>query len=200
MTSVPNVSDNLRNAVQPDPRQSTRWAWVAGIAAFVITVFIYFGFQFVFHPVPMYQMLDAVASSSNSLCFAGMTSSATILPLMLTIFSFARKSDTEFDHWFYKRVRWIALLCSCSFVIGLLALTLLSAPISDMSAISTMTYRILYYAIVGSVSLLVSILAAEIILLYHCIVHILDVLDPLGAEEKQQEQSAEKSSSAAAAN
>jgi hypothetical protein len=175
-------SERVKQQINVNPEDmpsSTMIAGVSGAIGFGLTLFIYFGFQFVFHHLPTYQLISAMQGSSNTLCFAGMTSSATILPLMLTIFSFARNADVEFNHWFYKRVRTIAWFCCASFVVGLITLTLLSAPIGDMSQINDVVYNSLYYVVVGGLSVLVAILFAEIILLYYAIIHILRVLDPL---------------------
>ena len=179
MSAGESVREELKEVDFDTPSNATI-ATVAGAAGFFITLFIYFGFQLVFRELlSTNRIIEAMHGTSNSLCFAGMSSSATILPLMLTIFSFARSSETEFDTWFYDRVRTIALLCCASFLLGLLTLTVLSAPIVEADTINDTFYTSLYYTIVGGLSLLVGVLSAQITLLYFAIVHILQRLDPV---------------------
>jgi uncharacterized membrane protein YdcZ (DUF606 family) len=123
--------------------------------------------------------------TSNTLCFAGITSAATILPLMLTIFSFARRSKVEFNEWFYKRIKNIALLCCISFIMGLFTLTILSAPIGDMSEVSSTWYRVIYYSVVGGIAGMVGTLIGILILLYYAILHIVNQLNPLAMRDDE---------------
>jgi len=168
----------------PEFPNSTLIAAVGGGIAFVGTGFIYFGLQQIFRHLPTYQMIEAMQGTSNTLCFAGVTATATIMPLMLTIFSFARRSEREFDHWFYRRIKLIALFCVGAFVAGLFTLTVLSAPLGDMSEVSTTWYNVLYYTIVGSISGMVGLLMTILILLYYSILHIVTHLNPHVQQER----------------
>lgn len=164
--------------VKPDVPSGTIVALIAGTGGFAITVFINFVFQRFFQELPSFQLVDALQNTSGTLCFAGMTSSATILPLMLTIFSFARRSDAEFDPWFYERVKTISWICCVSFFCGLITLVVLSAPIGDMTQVGNDWYQIFYYVIVGGLSTLVGLLAAQLVMLYYAIIHVLRRLNP----------------------
>ncbi|MCA9913850.1 MAG: hypothetical protein KC496_10900 [Anaerolineae bacterium] len=173
------MTTQLKEKFKPDFPRSTFYAFAGGISALLLTVFIYFGLQRIFQNLPIYQILGAMRGTSNTLCFAGITASSTILPLMLTIFSFARRSEGKFNPWFYQRIKNIALLCCVAFVTGLFTLTVLSAPISDMSEVSDVWYRVFYYVIVGGLASMVGTLIAILIMLFYSILHIINRLNPL---------------------
>jgi hypothetical protein len=179
-TNIP-LREGLQDTIQdvkPDVPSSTIVALVAGTAGFSITVFINFIFQRFFQELPSFQLVDALQDTSRTLCFAGITASATILPLMLTIFSFARRADAEFDPWFYERIKTISWICCASFFAGLVTLVVLSAPIGDMTQVGNDWYQIFYYVIVGGLSTLVGLLAAQLVMLYYAIIHVLRRLNP----------------------
>ncbi len=171
--------------------KSSTIAIFVGIAGAAITMTVFFGLQRVFQELPTYQLLSAMQRSSTTLCFAGITSSATIMPLMLTIFSFAKRSKVEFNNSFYRRIKWIALLCSIAFFAGLLTLTLLSAPLEDLSGVDMAWYRAIYYSVVAGLSAMVGLLVAIIIMLYFAILHIINRLNPHTLRRKSEKNSSE---------
>jgi len=171
--------ETLTKKVEPDFPRSTVIALGGGLAGLLATAFIYFGLQRIFQHLPIFQLMHAMQGTSNTLCFAGITSAATILPLMLTIFSFARRSNVQFNPWFYKRIKNIALLCCVAFITELFTLTFLSAPIDDMSEVSDLWYRLFYYLIVAGLASMVGELVCILIMLYYAILHIVNQLNPL---------------------
>lgn len=184
-----NVGQRLTSQlpdVTPDYPYGSLIASVGGIIGFGITVLVFFGLQRIFRSLPIYQIIDAMHGTSTTLCFAGITSAATILPLMLTIFSFARQSEVEFSQWFYRRIKSTALLCVGSFIAGLFTLTVLSAPIGDIAEVNDVWYRIFYYVIVGGLAAMVGMLVMILILLYYSILHIINQLNPHFLEERQE--------------
>jgi hypothetical protein len=164
--------------LQPDFPNSTYFATLGGLLGASVAAFMFFGLQRIFQHLPIFQLIDAMHGTSTTLCFAGITASSTIMPLMLTIFSFARQSKVEFNPWFYGRIKRIALLCAMAFVAGLVTLTVLSAPIGDMPEVNNAWYRVFYYAIVTGISTMVGVLLAILILLYYSILHIINQLNP----------------------
>lgn len=176
--SVPQKVRSTVDSLSPQLQRASLIASGGGLAGFVGTVFIYFGLQRIFQHLSAYQLIDAMQGSSTTFCFAGITASSTILPLMLTIFSFARRAEVDFNQWFYRRIKSIALLCCVAFVCGLVTLTVLSAPIGDMSEVSNMWYRIFYYIIVFGLASMVGVLLSVLILLYFSILYIVDQLNP----------------------
>jgi hypothetical protein len=174
-----HAAEEIKNHIQDVSfSRSAVIAILGGGAGLVITMTVFFGLQRVFQELPIYQLLAAMQRSSTTLCFAGITSSATIMPLMLTIFSFARRAKVEFDNSFYRRIKWIAFLCSIAFFAALLTLTLLSAPLEDLSNVDIAWYRAIYYSVVGGLSSMVGLLVGIIIMLYFSILHIINRLNP----------------------
>jgi len=165
-------------SIDPEFPNSTLIAISGGVISALGTALIYFGLQRIFQHLKAHEMLDAIHGTANSLCFAGVTASATIMPLMLTIFSFARRSDEEFNSWFYGRIKRIALLCCVSFVTGLFTLTILSSPIGDMPEVNDVWFDIIYYIVVAGLTLMVGSLIIILILLYYSILHVINELNP----------------------
>lgn len=184
--NIPHKVNARLDDLRPDYPNSSWIASMGGAISLGCTAFIFFGLQRIFQHLPPFQLLDAMHGTSNTLCFAGITASATIMPLMLTIFSFARNSEREFNPWFYQRIKSIAFLCCIAFVTGLFTLTVLSAPIGDMPEVSDFWYRFFYYVIVAGLSSMVGVLVGILILLYYSILHIINQLNPHAQSEKQK--------------
>lgn len=185
-----NTTRKLYSRVSDMSREfpySTYVATIGGILGAGSTAFVYFGLQRIFQHLPVYQLIDAMHGTSNTLCFAGITASATILPLMLTIFSFARRAETDFNPWFYKRIKLIALLCTVAFVTGLFTLMVLSAPIGDMDEVSPTWFKVFYYTIVAGLAGMVGVLVMILILLVYSILHIINQLEPAATEPPQRQ-------------
>ena len=184
MMSAKSYITSQAQKVEPDAPKSSWIAVLIGIIAALITLVAYFVLQRIFQNLPPERLLEAMQGTTNTLCFAGITASATIMPLMLTIFSFARRSETEFDSWFYTRIKNIGRLCVGAFFAGLFTLVVLSAQISDSQEISDNWYRVFYYLTVGGLTSMVAMLVMILWMLYYAIVHVLDVLNPLNQDEK----------------
>jgi hypothetical protein len=173
--------EKVEHEVQKLDPKAPGSSWVAvafGVASALITFFIYFGLQRIFRNMPASQIVDAMQGSANTLCFAGVTSAATIMPLMLTIFSFARQADVRFDEWFYDRVKNIGVLCVVAFISGLFTLTVLSAPIGENLNVSSDWYVLFYYVSVSGLCLMVGALTSILVMLFFAILHIIYVLNP----------------------
>lgn len=183
-----NLGSYIRD-IGPTYPQSSMIAATGGLLGFAITVLMFFGLQRIFQQLPIFRILDGMHGTSTTLCFAGITSAATIMPLMLTIFSFAKRSEVEFSKWFYQRIKSVALLCVGAFIAGLFTLTVLSAPIGEMPDFNHVWYQVFYYAIVGGLASMVGMLIMILILLFYSILHIVNQLNPHRLREKQEQDS-----------
>lgn len=179
------------NDIGPTYPQGSMIATVGGLLGFGVTVMMFFGLQRIFQQLPIFRILDGMHGTSTSLCFAGITSAATIMPLMLTIFSFAKRSEVAFSKWFYERIKSIAVLCVGAFIAGLFTLTVLSAPIGEMPDFNHVWYQVFYYAIVAGLAAMVGMLITILILLYYSILHIVNQLNPHRLREKQAQDRAD---------
>lgn len=189
MSNSEQTSSQLTDDSRDFPK-STLSATVGGIIGLACAVFVFFALQRIFQELPFYQLIDAMHGTSTTLCFAGISASSTIMPLMLTIFSFARHGEVDFNPRFYARIKHIALLCCAAFIAGLFTLTVLSAPIGDMTQVSMEWYRVLYYIIVFGLSSMVGLLVAILILLYYAILHIVDQLNPHRLRKRMEHKKA----------
>ncbi|NJL94755.1 MAG: hypothetical protein HC915_14070 [Anaerolineae bacterium] len=186
MSQTIEKSRQALQAVAPNFPRSTWYANAGGLGAGLVTLLVFFIVQRIFQDLPARQMIEAMHGSSNTLCFAGISASSTILPLMLTIFSFARNASVEFNPWFYKRIKSISFLCCAAFTAGLLTLMLLSAPITDLESVTHTWYQVLYLLIVGGLATMVGLLISILVLLYYAILHIITLLDPHNEAEKDR--------------
>lgn len=169
---------SVAKEVKTQLSKSSLWATIgAGISA-VIVIVIYFTFERFFQDVAAFRLIQSMRGTTNTFCFAGITSSATILPLMLTIFSLARGADHDFGGEFHTRVKHISLLCVLTFIAGLYTLMILSAPLGESFNVSNMWYRVLYYAVIGGLAAMVSFLVATLMMLYGAITFLVEKLSP----------------------
>lgn len=174
-----NEVDGAKQQVDDIPfKKSKTVAFGGGGAAGFITLTVFFGLQRIFQKLSFYELLAAMQRSSTTLCFAGITAAATIMPLMLTIFSFAKHSQHEFEESFYERIKWIAWFCLIAFFTGLLALTVLSSPVQEVGNVDPIWYQVIYYSVLAGLGTMVGTLAAIVIMLYYSILHIINKLDP----------------------
>lgn len=193
-----NPIDEVKQQVDDIPfKKSTSIAVLGGGIASLIALTVFFGLQRVFQELSFYQLLAAMQRSSTTLCFAGITAASTIMPLMLTIFSFAKNSQRDFSQSFYRRIKWIALFCVIAFFSGVITLTLLSSPVENVGNVDPVWFAVIYYSVVSGLSLMVGILVAIIIMLYYSILHIINRLNPhvLRRLEREEEEEQEEQSS-----
>lgn len=93
-----NTPEQAKQQVAEIPfKKSTTVAIGGGGSAAFITVIFFFGLQRIYQELSFYQLLGAMQRSSTTLSFAGITAASTIMPLMLTVSSFARNSQREFS-------------------------------------------------------------------------------------------------------
>jgi hypothetical protein len=187
-----NAIDQVKQQVEEIPfKKSTSIAVLGGGVASIIALTVFFGLQRVFQELSFYQLLAAMQRSSTTLCFAGITAASTIMPLMLTIFSFAKNSQRDFSESFYRRIKWIALFCVIAFFSGLITLTLLSSPVDSVGNVDPVWFRVIYYSVITGLGVMVGILVAIIIMLYYSIQHIINTLNPYVLQrirEKEEER------------
>jgi hypothetical protein len=183
-----NAIEHVKQHVDEIPfKKSTSIAVLGGGVASIIALTVFFGLQRIFQELSFYQLLNAMQRSSTTLCFAGITSASTIMPLMLTIFSFARNSQREFSQSFYRRIKWIAAFCAVAFFSGLLTLTLLSSPVQNVGNVDPVWFRVIYYSVVFGLGTMVGILVAIIVMLYYSILYIINALNPHHLRRLQEE-------------
>ena len=122
-------------------------------------------------------LLEAIAPSLRTLCFAVITTSATIIPLLMTMLSLARKTEMDFDETFYVRLRIITWLGTVALISATLLLLVISIPITESEGLRQW-YGILYIAVVMGASAIASLLVGIIVTLYKTMLGLLEHLTP----------------------
>lgn len=184
-----NSVEKVKQQIEKIPfEKSTAVAIAGGVMATLVTLSFFLGLQLVFQELSPYQLLAAMQRSSTTLCFAGITSASTIMPLMLTIFSFAKNSSREFPQSFYGRIKWIALFCVLAIFSGLLTLTVLSSPVQEVENVDQIWFRVIYFSVLTGLGIMVGTLGTIIILLYYAILRIINSLKPQRLRRKEQEE------------
>ena len=151
-------------------------------AIIIITIFIasMIGFSIVGRVYTDTQsriLLEAIMPSLRTLCFAVITASATIIPLLMTMISLARKVDSEFDETFYARLHVITWLGTVALISATLLLLVISIPITETDGLRRW-YGIVYFAVVMGASTIASLLVGIIVTLYKTMRGLLEHLTP----------------------
>ena len=127
-------------------------------------------------------LLEAIAPSLRTLCFAVITTSATIIPLLMTMLSLARKTDDDFDKIFYIRLRIITWLGTVALISATLLLLVISIPITEAERLRQW-YGIMYIAVVMGASSIAALLVGIIVTLYKAMQGMLTYLTPSFSSE-----------------
>lgn len=122
-------------------------------------------------------LLEAIAPSLRTLCFAVITASATIIPLLMTMLSLARKVESSFDKTFYVRLRIITWLGTVALISATLLLLVISIPITESDGLRRW-YGVVYVAVVMGASTIASLLVGIIVTLYKTMQGLLFNLTP----------------------
>ena len=123
-------------------------------------------------------LIDAVRSSALYLGSAIATSAATTLALMLTLVAFVHRTDHDFDHILYKRIRLIAQLSTISLTGSVVLLLILTLPVGEFDKIPSDWFRWLYTAIYAAVVGLSALLVATVTLLLGTLTSLIAVITP----------------------
>jgi len=153
-----------------------------GTAVIIGTVFViamvgFFLVGQVYSEIQSRQLLEAIAPSLRTLCFAVITASATIIPLLMTMISLANRTDREFDQSFYIRLRIITFLGTVAIVSATLLLLVISIPLTETERLRQW-YGVIYVANVAGASTIASLLVGIVVTLYKTMGGLLEHLIP----------------------
>ena len=127
-------------------------------------------------------LLEAMTPSVRTLCFAVITSASTIIPLLLTTLSLARRVDQEFEETFYYRVKIIVLLGTVALASSILLLLFVSFPLTESENLRAW-FRIVYILVVMGSAWISSLLISIAVTLYFILTDILHMLVPVFAQD-----------------
>jgi len=131
----------------------------------------------VYNDLQSRMLLDAIAPSLRTLCFAVITASATVIPLLMTMISLANRTERDFDPSFYIRIRIITFLGTVAIVAATLLLLVISIPITETDGLHQW-YGITYVAVVTGASTISALLVGIVVTLYETIGGLLEHLIP----------------------
>jgi len=122
-------------------------------------------------------LIEAMAPSLRTLCFAIITASATILSLLLTTVGFTQRLNQDFDIQFYDQIKSIAQTSSLSLVLAVTILLTLTMPLTETDSLRSW-FTIMYYVLMVSSAVLAALIVATIIMIYQTVVHIIHAVYP----------------------
>lgn len=128
-------------------------------------------------------LIEAIAPSLRTLCFAVITTSATIIPLLMTMVSLASRSDNNFDEIFYIRLRIITWLGTVAIVASALLLLVISIPITESDNLRGW-YGFIYIAVVMGASAIASLLVGIVVTLYKTMRGLIHQITPDFSEDE----------------
>lgn len=157
--------------------QHARNALTFSVIIFILAMIGFIVVGQVYSDIQSRQLLEAIAPSVRTLCFAVITTSATIIPLLMTMISLARKTDDEFDETFYIRLRIITFLGTLAIISATLLLLVISIPVTESDNLSNW-YGAIYGAVVMGASAIASMLVSIVVTLYETMGGLLQYLTP----------------------
>lgn len=155
-------------------------AKLAFFSAVIVTVGSLLGFIGVgqiYSDIHARALLEAMAPTVRTLCFAIITSMSTIVSLLLTLIGLSRRWDHDFDQEFYIFLRLITTIGGMTLSIAALLLLFLSIPLTENQQLQTW-FGIAYYIVVFASSFITGATISVIVALYQMIMGLIDMVTP----------------------
>ncbi|MEQ8677379.1 MAG: hypothetical protein RLP44_17830 [Aggregatilineales bacterium] len=156
---------------------SEKWAFMGGFIIFVMASGLALLIGGIYSDTQARSLIEAMAPSLRTLCFAIITASATIISLLLTTVGFAHRLNNDFDARFYKEIKLIARLCTLLLILSVTILLILTMPITENDNLKAW-FSAVYYVVIFSSGLLSALSVGTIILLYKTVDDIINVVYP----------------------
>lgn len=133
-------------------------------------------------------LIEAMAPSAQTLCFAVITASATIITLMLATLSFTYEVDNQFNTHFYRQLNVIALTSSIALVLAVVVLLMLTIPLTEAEALQSW-FRMAYYLLIVCVASLSGLIVMIVLMLYKTMKDLIEVVSlSQNGDNAQQQQ------------
>ena len=117
-------------------------------------------------------LIEGLAPAIHTLCFAVITASSTIIPLLLTILGLANRLNTDFDRNFYARVEIIAMLGTIAIASSTLLLLFITIPLTENDQLYTW-FSAAYYIIIFGASWISALLIGIVSTLYNALMGVI---------------------------
>ncbi|MGB1286539.1 MAG: hypothetical protein ACPG7F_08405 [Aggregatilineales bacterium] len=154
-----------------------RVALVFGGVVFLLTIMGALLISNVYSDSQARNLIEAMAPSARTLCFAIITAVATINSLMLTTLSFSHQLDNEFKHHFYHQLRLIAFIGAIALILSVIVLLMLTIPLTESEALREW-FTVAYYLLVGGVAGVAGLTIVLIVMLYRTLSHLIKIVMP----------------------
>lgn len=99
------------------------------------------------------RLIEAVLPAARFLASSAIAAGATVLALLLTLLGLSLTSEFRFGARLYERARYITILSAAAIVAGVGVLLAVAVPVAEVEGLDGF-YDLLYYVLVGSVSVL----------------------------------------------
>ncbi len=155
----------------------SRLALFSGGSVFCITVLSAVLIGNIYTDTQARSLIEAMAPSTRTLCFAIITASATIIPLMLTMLSFIHQIDREFDRGFYVEIKGVVFISSTSLILSVVLLLMLTMPLVEAENLRPW-FTLAYYALVLFVATVSGLIVMVVVMLYQTVAQIIQIISP----------------------
>lgn len=151
-----------------DSTQCATESYVAGAVTFIVAFLGYLSVGQVYTETASSLRVEALIAPLDTLSFAVLTSSATVLSLLMAALGFANRQDKGFSHAYYVRIWFISVVAIISLVMASGLLLLISIPITESENLSNW-YNAIYWVIVTTSSVIIALLVAEVVALFQAV-------------------------------
>lgn len=155
----------------------SRSAALGGGLVFVLAIFSAYLIGSVYSDTQARGLIEAMAPSARTLCFAVITASATIIPLMMALLSFSRQVDNDFELQFFDQLKLIVLTSSGALVLSVIVLLMLTIPLTESEALRSW-FSVAYYLLIFGVSMIAGLIVAVVIMLYRTLTDLIHLIQP----------------------
>lgn len=121
------------------------------------------------------QLIQGMSPSIRFFASSTMTASATILALMVTVLGLTRSLDAKFQDVHFTRLRQLGLVTVLIVLGSLLLLSFVTLPVQDSAKLELKWFEVIYYCLLGYVSLLTGAVSAMVWMLYELLVDLIAV-------------------------
>lgn len=160
-----------------DSFDCARESYIFGIITFVVAIIGYTSVGQVYGDTASRFLVEALIAPMDTLAFAVITSSATILSLLMAVLGFANRQDDAFSHAYYVRIWFISVVSIVSLLTASGLLLLISIPITETESL-TRWYTIIYWVLVVTASSITALLVAEVIALFQAVTGLIEHSSP----------------------
>jgi hypothetical protein len=161
-----------------------RPSFVASAVVFIAAIAGFFVIGGIYTNTQARGLVEAMTPSVRTLCFAVITSTSTIIPLLLATLSLARRVDQDFDATFYYRVKIIGLLGAVALASATLLLLFISIPLTESENLRAW-FRVVYVIVVLGAAWIASLLVSIVMTLYFVLMDILHTLVPVFSDKQR---------------